>query len=220
MQQTYASEIAQKRAKTSNRAKLSRFAAPTARRVGRSATAGPRAAPRLGRSVGTPESETRISGRPGRSVGDAETGLNFAPPMLGSTASAWIRKIRRNARIRILCIHVHVYRTLPGYRTLPVPPLQHLFERLPPPSHAHAADIQVGRGAAHTGDLQVESVNGEQHGTRRRGRKHVAEKALAVRFFAKRITYRLSRMPTRMACNGCGDTPQPAHIPLTARRSG
>ena len=57
------------------------FAAPTARRVGRSATAGPRAAPRLGRSVGTPESETRILGRPGRSVGDAaETQLNFAPP--------------------------------------------------------------------------------------------------------------------------------------------
>ena len=56
------------------------FAAPTARRVGRSATAGPRAAPRLGRSLGTPESETRISGRPGRSVGDAETGLNFALP--------------------------------------------------------------------------------------------------------------------------------------------
>ena len=60
------------------------FAAPTARRVGRSATAGPRAAPRLGRSVGTPESETRISGRPGRSVGDAEAQLNFALPMCDS----------------------------------------------------------------------------------------------------------------------------------------
>ena len=40
-----------------------------------------RSAPRVGRS-GTTESETQISGSPDRSVGDAETRLNFALPLM------------------------------------------------------------------------------------------------------------------------------------------